>query len=41
MIFTTVPSSIYNTTIIQYNSNQEFMFKLQYINDISESIWRG
>jgi hypothetical protein len=36
-----VPLSIYNAIIIQYNSYQEFKFKLHYINDASKSIWRG
>jgi hypothetical protein len=39
-IFTMVPSSVYSATIIQYNSYQEFMFQLQYINSTSKSIWR-
>jgi hypothetical protein len=41
MIFTMVPSSVYNATIIHYNSYQEFRFKLHYINGTLESIWRG
>jgi len=41
MIFTTIVSSVYNATIIQYNSYQEFRFRLHYINDTSKSIWRG
>jgi hypothetical protein len=40
-IFTRVPSNVYNTTVIQYNSYQEFRFKLHYINGTSESISRG
>jgi len=36
-----VPLSVYNTTVIQYNSYQEFRFRLHYISDTSESIWRG
>jgi hypothetical protein len=31
-IFMTVPSNVYNATVIQYNSYQEFRFKLHYIN---------
>jgi len=41
MIFITIPSSIYNTTIIQYNSYHEFRFRLHYMNGTLESIWRG
>jgi len=41
MIFTTIPSSVYSTTVIQYNSYQEFRFRLYYMNDTSKSIWRG
>ncbi len=41
MIFTTVPSSVYNTTVIQYNSYQEFRFRLHYIIGTLESIWKG
>jgi hypothetical protein len=40
-IFTTVPLSIYNAIIMQYNSYQEFGFKLHYINSTWESIYRG
>jgi len=40
-VFTMVPSSVYSTTVIQYNSYQEFKFRLHYINSTSESIWRG
>jgi len=36
-----VPSNVYSATIIQYNSYQEFKFKLHYINGTSKSIWRG
>ncbi len=35
IIFTTVPSSVYSAIIIQYNSYQEFKFKLLYINGTS------
>jgi hypothetical protein len=41
MIFTTVSSNIYSAIVIQYNSYQEFRFKLHYINGTSKSIWRG
>jgi hypothetical protein len=36
-----VPSSVYNAIVIQYNSYQEFKFWLNYMNNTSESIWRG
>jgi hypothetical protein len=39
--FTTIPPSVYNATIIEYNSYQEFRFKLHYMNNTLESIWRG
>jgi hypothetical protein len=40
-IFMTIQSNIYNTTVIYYNSYQEFKFRLHYINNTLESIWRG
>jgi hypothetical protein len=36
-----VPLNVYSTTVIQYNSYQEFRFMLHYINGTSESIWKG
>ncbi len=41
MIFTMVPSNIYSTIVIQYNSYQEFKSRLHYINGTSESIYKG
>jgi hypothetical protein len=38
MIFMMVALNIYNATIIQYNSYQEFKFRLHYINGTFESI---
>jgi hypothetical protein len=36
-----IPSSVYSTIVIQYNSYQEFRLRLHYINGTPESIWRG
>ncbi len=38
---TTIPSSVYSTIVVYYNSYQEFRLRLHYINGTSESIWRG
>jgi hypothetical protein len=38
MIFMMIPSSDYSAIVIEYNSYQEFKFRLHYIKDTSKSI---